>query len=287
MRKGIFREGIAPAIIRFTIGFIIFAVVAAVLYFLVVTMQYTVDGVQPGQTLRPYVVPEATPTPTPTPEPTPTPTPGEETMVPAWATPTATPSTPTPVPTPSPTPVPTNVPQELIAAGRGIEAEQMPPFDDRIRTALTGFYVSPADGYRVMEVEGYAYLEHVNYDGENSSVYLIVRNEQGGLMAYLATAEEGVSGVRHESIGKNLGLADFRVYVDVSGYSDGVYTLGTMLMCMHEGSEIRVSHRFPDVLNFVVRGGEIITPVQIEETAEPSAPAASVTPTAPAQTPAA
>ena len=140
---------------------------------------------------------------------------------------------------------------------------------------------------RVMEVEGYAYLEHVNYDGENSSVYLIVRNEQGGLMAYLATAEEGVSGVRHESIGKNLGLADFRVYVDVSGYSDGVYTLGTMLMCMHEGSEIRVSHRFPDALNFVVRGGEIITPVQIEETAEPSAPAASVTPTAPAQTPAA
>ena len=118
-------------------------------------------------------------------------------------------------------------------------------------------------------------------------VYLIVRNEQGGLMAYLATAEEGVSGVRHESIGKNLGLADFRVYVDVSGYSDGVYTLGTMLMCMHEGSEIRVSHRFPDALNFVVRGGEIITPVQIEETAEPSAPAASVTPTAPAQTPAA
>ena len=35
MRKGIFREGIAPAIIRFTIGFMILVVIAGVLYFLV------------------------------------------------------------------------------------------------------------------------------------------------------------------------------------------------------------------------------------------------------------
>ena len=41
MRKGIFREGIAPAIIRFTIGFMILVVIAGVLYFLVVSTHYT------------------------------------------------------------------------------------------------------------------------------------------------------------------------------------------------------------------------------------------------------
>ena len=41
-RKTIFREGIAPAIIRFTIGFIIFVVLVGILYFLVVTTPYSV-----------------------------------------------------------------------------------------------------------------------------------------------------------------------------------------------------------------------------------------------------
>ena len=281
MRKGIFREGIAPAIIRFTIGFIILVVVVALLYFLVVTMQYTVEGVQPGQTPRPYVVPEATPTPSPTPTPTPTPTPGEETPLPAWVTASPTPSTPTPEPTPAPTPVPTSIPQSLISAGRGLSASDLPstPIDDTVRADITNFFASPADGYRIVEIEGYAYLEHANYDGENSSVYLIVRNPSGGLAAYLTTAEAGISGVAHQGIGKNLAQADFRVYLDVSNYPDGTYTLGVQLMCMHEGSEVRVAYRFPDTLNFVVRDGEVITPMHIEEPAENAAPEAGATPT--------
>ena len=56
-------------------------------------------------------------------------------------------------------------------------------------------------------------------------------------------------------------------------------------MCMHQGSEVRVAYRFPDTLNFGVRGGEVITPMRI---ASPGAsPEASATPTVPAQTPAA
>ena len=96
MRKGFIREGIATAVIRFTIGFIILLVILCVLYFLVVSTHYSVDGQEPGQTLRPYVVPEATPTPELTPTPTPSPTPGEESEAPAWATPSPTPATPTP-----------------------------------------------------------------------------------------------------------------------------------------------------------------------------------------------
>ena len=281
MRKGIFREGIAPAIIRFTIGFMILVVVAGLLYFLVVSTHYAVDGMEPGETLRPYVVPDPTPTPEPTPTPAPTSVPGEETPPPAWATASPTPNGPTAVPTPAPTPVPTSIPSGLIAAGRGIDAGDMPstPIDDTVRAALTNFYVSPADDYHVVEIEGYAYLEHEFYDGDNSSVYLIVRNPAGELAAYLTTAEEGVSGVEHQGIGQNLGLADFRVYIDVSNYPDGTYTLGTLLMCMHQGSEVRVACRFPDTLNFVMRGGEVITPLRIEEpAASPEASAAPVVP---------
>ena len=87
----------------------------------------------------------------------------------------------------------------------------------------------------------------------------------------------------HEGIGKNLALADFRVYIDVSNYMDGTYTLGALLMCMHQGSEVQVAYRFPDSLNFVVRGGEVITPVQI--VLPTPTPEADSTPTAPAQTP--
>ena len=287
MRKGIFREGIAPAIIRFTIGFMILVVIAGVLYFLVVSTHYTVEGQQPGQTLRPYVVPEPTPTPESTPTPEPAPTSGEEEAPPAWATASPTPATPTPVPTPAPTPVPTSIPEVLITAGRGLDADDLEstPIDDTVRADITSFFVSPADDYHIIEVEGYAYLEHELYDGDNSSVYLIVRNPAGELAAYLATSEEGISGVEHQGIGKNLAQADFRVYIDVSNYADGTYTLGTLLMCMHQGSEVRVAYRFPDTLNFGVRGGEVITPMRI---ASPGAsPEASATPTVPAQTPAA
>lgn len=228
MRKGFIREGVAPAIIRFTIGFIILVVIAALLYFLVVTTHYSVEGMQPGETLRPYVVPEATPTPSPAPSPTPTPTPGATSAAPAWATASPTPATPTPVPTPTPTPVPTSIPESLISAGRGVDPGDMPstPIDDTIRTGITSFFVSPADDYHIIEVEGYAYLEHVLYDGDNSSVYLIVRNPAGQLAAYLASTEEGISGVAHQGIGQNLALADFRVYIDISNYMDGTYTLG-------------------------------------------------------------
>ena len=122
-----------------------------------------------------------------------------------------------------------------------------------------------------MEIEGYAYYEHVNYDGENSSCYLIVSKDSasdGGSsfqnIAYLTTSEEGISGIEHEGIGKNLAKADFRVYIDVSDYSDNVYTLGVVLMCNHEGSEIRISQRFPDTLNFAVRSGEVISPIKVD-----------------------
>ena len=66
---------------------------------------------------------------------------------------------------------------------------------------------------------------------------------------------------------------------------DGTYTLGALLMCMHQGSEVQVAYRFPDSLNFVVRGGEVITPVQI--VLPTPTPEAGSTPTAPAQSPAA
>ena len=183
--------------------------------------------------------------------------------------------------------MPTSIPEVLITAGRGLDADDLEstPIDDTVRADITSFFVSPADDYHIIEVEGYAYLEHQLYDGDNSSVYLIVRNPAGELAAYLATSEEGISGVEHQGIGKNLAQADFRVYIDVSNYADGTYTLGTLLMCMHQGSEVRVAYRFPDTLNFGVRGGEVITPMRI---ASPGAsPEASATPTVPAQTPAA
>ena len=273
MRKGFIREGKSVAVIRFVIGLTVLALIVGVVYYLLVSTQYGADLERPGQTLRPYVVPD----PTPTPEPTPVPTPpsAEETEMPAWATPA--PDAPAdagetvdPV---QPTPVPTNIPENLIAGGQERTAEQMPNTDERVRMGVTSCYVSAPDGYRVMEIEGYAYAEHSGYDGANSSSYLIVRSASDGrIMAYLTTPVEGVSGIEHQGLGSNLAQSDFRVYIDVSEYPDGVYTLGTVLMFNLGGSEIRTSCRLPDTINFAVRDGEVISPIRIEEAAESPSP---------------
>ena len=269
MRKGFVRDGKGSAVIRFLMGFVFLLVVALLLYYIIVSTQYPADGQQPTRTLRPYVVPEPTPTPTPTPEPTPTP--DAEATAPPYATPTATPSTPTPVPTASPTPLPTSIARNLLASSQLRSDDQMPPISDGIRAGITKCYVSSVDGYSIMEIEGYAYYEHANYDGENSSCYLIVcndseddRNSDSSNIAYLTTSVEGISGIEHEGLGSNLALADFRVYIDVSDYADDVYTLGIVLMCNHEGDELRISCRLPSSLSFTVRNGEVISPIHIQ-----------------------
>lgn len=276
MRKGFFRKGISTAVIRFSMGLIVLLLILVLLYYLLVSTAYEVDGQQPAGTLRPYVVPEATPTPTPS--PTPSPTPQEDVTLPPYATPTPTPATPTPEPTPTPTPVPTSIPAGLLAVPQPRNAGDMPAVSADVRAALTDSYVSTADGYRVMKLEGYAYYEHPNYNGENSSCYLIVvQQSTGAIMSYLTTSVEGLTGIEHEGVGQNLADSDFRVYIDVSQYSDDVYSLGLVLLCAHNGYEVQLAYRFPDTMNFAVRSGEIITPVRLETSAQPTA-AASATP---------
>lgn len=275
MRKGFIREGKSVAVIRFVIGLTVLALIVCVVYYLLVSTQYGADLERPGQTLRPYVVPDPTPTPEPT--PVPTPAPAEETEMPAWATPTPTPGasaqageTLDPA---LPTPVPTNIPESLIAGGQERTAEQMPDTDERVRMGITSCYVSAPDGYRIMEIEGYAYAEHSEYDGANSSSYLIVRSASDGrIMAYLTTPVEGVSGIEHQGQGSNLAQSDFRVYIDVSEYPDGVYTLGTVLMFNLSGGEVRTSCRLPDTINFAVRDGEVISPIRIADATESPSP---------------
>ena len=279
MRKGFFRKGISSAVIRFSMGLILLVVILVVLYYLLVSATYEVDGQQPANTLRPYVVPEATPTPTPS--PTPSPTPEEDATLPPYATPTPTPATPTPEPTPSPTPEPTSIPQSMLAAPQPRSAENIPPVSSDVRAAITDCYVSAVDNYQIMEIEGYAYYENPYYNGENSSCYLVVvQNSTGLIMSYLTTSEEGITGIEHDGVGQNLADSDFRVYIDVSEYSDDVYTLAVVLLCTNNGYEAQLTYRFPDTTNFAVRSGEIITPIRIENSPEPT-PEAAQTTTAP------
>lgn len=259
MRKGFFRKGISSAVIRFSMGLILLVVILVVLYYLLVSATYEVDGQQPANTLRPYVVPRLRRRPRLPPRPRP---PRKRTPR-CRRMPRRRPrrATPTPEPTPSPTPEPTSIPQSMLAAPQPRSAENIPPVSSDVRAAITDCYVSAVDNYQIMEIEGYAYYENPYYNGENSSCYLVVvQNSTGLIMSYLTTSEEGITGIEHDGVGQNLADSDFRVYIDVSEYSDDVYTLAVVLLCTNDGYEAQLTYRFPDTTNFAVRSGEIITP---------------------------
>ncbi len=265
--KNAFRsEGIGMAFLHFFIGILVLVLAVGLFDFLVLSRDYSDEIKDPEYSFRPYVVAQITPEPTaePTAEPTEIPAEGEEVTLPPYATPTPTPEEPTPPPTPSPTPGPTAIPASMVLPPAKRTNSQIPAISKDIRAGLTHCYVSPLDGYRVMEIDGYAYFDDENFDGarEDNDIWLVVTRGSENL-AYIAYREAGVSGRTHAGAGKNLEGNDFRAFIDVSNYADDVYSLGIVLKANNGKKDIYASYKFEKTLTFVVRSGEVISPIQI------------------------
>lgn len=96
---------------------------------------------------------------------------------------------------------------------------------------ITNFYVSEPDNRQVVRLDGYGYLNDMNFDGSDASIFVIVTKEDTGKQrAYKPTMEPGVSGVNHsDAICKNAADTDFSTIFSVAEFEDDDYTLGLII----------------------------------------------------------
>ena len=164
-------------------------------------------------------------------------------------------------PTPEPTPDPTAVPRSSLPTE--LKKFSLPEVSQDGEIGISNCYVSVADGYSIMELTGWGYANLTYFDGRQSGTYLIVKDSSGkAIHAYLATNDEGISGVSHTGFScKNPAACDWRVYIDVSEYDSGVYTLGLALAYKNGDKDEYRYYEFGELQSFTVNDGEIIMPV--------------------------
>lgn len=293
MKQGYRRDGKAMAIVRFFMGLLCLLIVLLFAY-LFLNRDYTSKLENPDQVVRAYL-PEAGETLTPFNSAEPT-SPGN-TIVPAQsaipttaapatgfgvdlsntasATVTAT-ATPTPVPTPTPTPVPTPtpeptpeptiIPDNLLAKRMG--RDSLPANAQNGVAGISKAYVSVPNGYKVLEVCGYAYIDSAAFDASDVETYLVVTQESTGMhSAYAAANVDGISGKTHITACTNASKADFQVFFNVNDYPDGVYSLGVVVGYKQDGKN--VYNYFPvNGASFTVLNHEIVTVVGAENSTD-------------------
>jgi len=186
----------------------------------------------------------------------------------ATATPTAEPTaTPTPVPTPSPepTPVPTQIPESMLPTE--LAKFRLPAEEDDGVVGITSCYVSAVDNYTIMELTGWGYAQLDYFDGEQCGTYIVVNQGTEPIHCYLATSVKGISGRNHTGArGQNVDACDWKIYIDVSDYEPGLYTLGIALVYKNGSDDEYRYYRFGDLQSFTVNDGEIIIPVTVTGT---------------------
>ena len=262
MKQGYRRDGKAMAIVRFFMGLLCLLIVLLFAY-LFLNRDYTSKLENPDQVVRAYL-PEAGETLTPFNSAEPT-SPGN-TIVPAQsaipttaapatgfgvdlsntasatvtatATPTPTPTpTPVPTPTPEPTPEPTIIPDNLLA--KRMERDSLPANAQNGVAGISKAYVSVPNGYKVLEVCGYAYIDSAAFDASDVETYLVVTQESTGMhSAYDAANVDGISGKTHITACTNASKADFQVFFNVNDYPDGVYSLGVVVGHKQDGKNV-------------------------------------------------
>lgn len=264
MRKGLLREGKGLAVMRFFVWLLVLLILMSLGYFFIIHKDYSDKITDPSISLRPYVEGDITPAPTfaPSVAPVVTETPAPDATLPPYATPTPS---PTAEPTPSPTPEPTAVAQYLFAQFRPVDYRDIPAISQNVSAGITKCFVSPADSYGVMQIEGWAYDDVPGYDASTATCGLVVsRDSTNQHVLYLTTSRAGTSGVEHTSANvQNVEASDFRVYIDASSYADDVYSLGIILNYQIDGNGQMVSYKFDSQYTFKVVGGEIISPVPV------------------------
>ena len=277
MQKGPVREGKGTAVIRFFFWLAVLLILLLVVYFLIIEGNYDDNLQSPESTWRAYVVSDNTPVPTPTVTPSVSPTleSGVPTASPPpYATPTATPEE-TVEPTPTPTPAPTAIPVSALVNGTYFTIDSLAksaPTAEEVVGGISKCYVSPQNQYTVMQVNGWAYLEAEQFDGERSAAFLYVVNGEGEGILYNTFQEAGISGVEHSGVGSNLEYADFTCCIETASYADGVYYLAVVVEAEADGKRYYFSRMLEEeTYTFTVRDGEVIDPIPLTTEEEVSA----------------
>lgn len=179
-----------------------------------------------------------TPTPEPTAEPTPEPTP--------IPTPIPTP-TPEPTPTPTPTPEPTRIASKKFASAMK-KGFNVPEASDTANVELTNFYVSEPNDRRVIQLNGYGYINDAAFDAKDIQAYLIVTQQSTGKqIAYKATMKAGLSGADMSTATcLNAEESEFQLFINTKSYQDGDYSLGLVLSYKLDGNRAYSYHILPE-----------------------------------------
>lgn len=263
MQKGYKREGKGMAVLRCFFGLFTIIVIVLLAIFML-RLDYS-DKLDPSVTMRPYV--EVTPTPIPDPNATEVPGVVPVTTVEATAVPTPTPTpkpTPVPTPTPEPTPEPTSIPKEVLAKVR-VDLD-CPALSTNVgKMGITHSYVSSADGNKVLQLQGYAYIDHPEYDAATSELHLVLKQEATGRMGFAQmTMKPGITGLAHETAQcQNATAGEFEGFIDVSGFNEDIYSLGMVIGYKYNGKTRYEFFAFPDGVSFTVLGGQVISSVPL------------------------
>ena len=249
------------AVLRFFILLLIVALLAAIGVFLL--------GAGKNSGPRPYL-PTGTGTPA-TPRPTivsvESDVPGIQPTATVAAIATPEPvvtTTPVPTPSPEPTPVPTSIPASSLPTE--LNRFKLPKEGNDGVVGISSCYVSAVDNYSIMELTGWGYAELDYFDGEQCGTYIVVNQGNEPIHCYLATSVTGISGRSHTgAIGKNVDACDWKIYIDVSDYEPGLYSLGIALVYKNESKDEYRYYRFGDLQSFTVNDGEIIIPVNVSD----------------------
>ena len=291
-KQGRKREAKGLAVLYFIIGLIILLIILAVIYFALAKLDYS-DRLDPNVTQRPYVEAQDTQPfveaqPTAAPDSAPEyvmpedevdltantealPEEGAEPLVEApTEAPTEEPTeVPTEVPTEEPTAEPTPEPTPLPA---GLAAAPMTKFPDLPAMAsengmigITNCYVSAADENKLMYVSGYGYVNEADFDGTKARSWLVVTQvATAQKICYPLTLKPDVSGLPHpDAVCQNATACDFEVYLDVSQYQEGIYSLALVVGYAKEGAAKPTFKYYPfsGDISFTVLNGQVVTPI--------------------------
>lgn len=266
LKQGRKREAKGLAVLYFIIGLIILLIILAVIYFALAKLDYS-DKLNPDASIRPYV--ESTFTPV-TAEPAATDEAGGDpdqvdlTQPTATVTPTPTPA-PTEAPTPEPTPEPTPLPADQAAAPM-LDIPTLPATaSENGAIGITSCYVSQPDDNKLMYVTGYGYVNVPAFDGTQARSWLVVTQVASDQkIAYPLTLTMGTSGLPHATAQcRNAAASDFEIYLDVSQYQEGIYSLAMVIGYIPDGasSPTYAYYPFSGDITFTVLDGRVITPI--------------------------
>lgn len=293
-KQGRKREAKGLAVLYFIIGLIILLIILAVIYFALAKLDYS-DKLDPETTQRPYVeeqdvqpfveeqsveasdnVPEYV-----MPEDEVDLTTGLEELPEEEETGLAAEpevndiiveeptEEPTPEPTEEPTPEPTPEPTALPAGLAATPMTQIPDLpamaSENGMIGITQCFVSPADDNKLMYVAGYGYVNEADFDGTKARTWLVVTQvATAQKIGYPLTLKPDVSGLAHaDAVCQNATACDFELYLDVSQYQEGIYSLALVVGYMKDGAKDPTYKYYPfsgDV-SFTVLNGQVITPI--------------------------